>query len=112
MSANPRVAAAQEVLRRVRTEIARSLVGQTALVDRLLIGLAAGGHLLLEGPPGVAKTLAAKALAAATGLSFRRLQFTPDLLPMDLLGGEVFQPRTGDFVVREGPIFANFVLAD
>ncbi len=109
---SPVVETAFAVLARVRAELGRTLVGQSALADRLLIGLATGGHLLLEGPPGVAKTLAAKALAAAVGLSFKRIQFTPDLLPADLLGGEVYHAGSGTFTLREGPIFANLVLAD
>jgi MoxR-like ATPase len=101
-----------ETIERLRDEMSRVLVGQKRLVDRLLIGLATGGHLLLEGAPGLAKTLAAHSLAQAVGLSFQRIQFTPDLLPADLLGSEVFQPATGGFSVRRGPVFANLLLAD
>ncbi|MEM7198860.1 MAG: AAA family ATPase [Planctomycetota bacterium] len=99
-------------LRDVRREVGAVVVGQEALLDGLLIGLLADGHVLLEGLPGLAKSLAVQSLAAALGGVFRRLQFTPDLLPADLVGTQVYQPKTGDWVVREGPIFGNFVLAD
>jgi MoxR-like ATPase len=100
------------VMSEIRAEMARVLVGQAELVDGLLTGLLADGHVLLEGLPGLAKSLAAASLAQAIGGSFRRLQFTPDLLPSDLLGTHVYDPRSGEWTVREGPIFANFVLAD
>ncbi len=96
----------------VREEVERSLVGQEDLVQGLLIGVLADGHILVEGVPGLAKTLAVHALATALGGSFHRLQFTPDLLPSDLLGTHVYNNRTGEWSVKEGPIFANFVLAD
>lgn len=96
----------------LRQSLATVLVGQDALVDRLLIGLLTGGHILLEGVPGLAKTLAGRCLAQAAGLQFRRVQFTPDLLPADLLGTEVFHPRSGDFNIRQGPIFTQVLLAD
>ncbi len=99
-------------LREVVREIEKTIVGQKALVDSLLVGLLADGHVLLEGVPGLAKTLAVQSLATALGGTFRRLQFTPDLLPSDLLGTHVYNPKTGEWTVREGPIFANFVLAD
>jgi MoxR-like ATPase len=99
-------------LREVVGEIEQVIVGQKALLDGLLIGLLADGHVLLEGVPGLGKSLAVQALAQALGGSFRRIQFTPDLLPSDLLGTQVFNPRTGDWSVRRGPVFANFVLAD
>jgi MoxR-like ATPase len=101
-----------ETIDRLRGEMSRVLVGQRRLIDRLLIGLATGGHLLIEGAPGLAKTLAARSLADAVGLTFQRIQFTPDLLPADLLGSEVFQPATGSFSIRRGPIFAQILLAD
>ena len=88
------------------------LVGQRPLVDRLLIGLLTDGHVLLEGVPGLAKTLAVRTVARASGLSFRRIQFTPDLLPADVIGTQIYNPRTGEFTVRQGPVFANVVLAD
>jgi MoxR-like ATPase len=93
-------------------EVERLLVGQRALVDGLLIGLLADGHVLLEGLPGLAKSLAVQSLAQALGGTFHRIQFTPDLLPSDLLGTQVYNPQTGVWAVRQGPVFANFVLAD
>ncbi len=93
-------------------EIAKVIVGQRAMVDRLLIGLLTGGHILLEGVPGLAKTLAARTLAQGLRLSFQRIQFTPDLLPADVIGTQIFNPRTGEFTIKKGPIFANLVLAD
>jgi MoxR-like ATPase len=99
-------------LREVTAEVERVIVGQKALIDGLLIGLLADGHVLLEGVPGLAKSLAVESLATALGGTFRRIQFTPDLLPSDLLGTHVYNPKTGDWTIREGPVFANFVLAD
>jgi MoxR-like ATPase len=94
------------------TAIHRVIVGQRAMVDRLLIGLLTGGHVLLEGVPGLAKTLTVRTLARALRLHFRRIQFTPDLLPADVLGTQIYNPRTGEFTVKKGPVFANLVLAD
>ncbi|HJT77546.1 MAG TPA: AAA family ATPase, partial [Gemmataceae bacterium] len=94
------------------TEMARVIVGQRVLIDRLLAGLLTGGHILLEGVPGLAKTLAVRTLARALRLSFRRIQFTPDLLPADVVGTQIYNPRTGEFSIKKGPIFANVVLAD
>jgi MoxR-like ATPase len=88
------------------------IVGQAAVIDRLLIGLLADGHILLEGVPGLAKTLAVKTLAAAVNTTFRRIQFTPDLLPADLIGTLVYNPQTAAFNVKKGPVFANLILAD
>jgi MoxR-like ATPase len=88
------------------------LVGQRPLIDRLLIGLLTDGHILLEGVPGLAKTLAVRTVARALKLAFRRIQFTPDLLPADVVGTQIYNPRTGDFSVKQGPVFANVVLAD
>ena len=105
-------AEACEVTDRVRGELAKALIGQEELVDRLLIGLLTGGHLLLEGVPGLAKTLASRALAATIGARFQRIQFTPDLLPADLLGTEVYNPRSSGFTIRKGPIFTEILLAD
>jgi MoxR-like ATPase len=99
-------------LRDVVAEVERVLVGQPALIRSLLVGLLADGHVLLEGLPGLAKSLAAESLAAALGGTFRRIQFTPDLLPSDLLGTQVYNPQSGEWATREGPVFANFVLAD
>ncbi len=93
-------------------EIGRAVVGQRYMVERLLIGLLAGGHVLLEGVPGLAKTLTVRSLADAVGTRFQRIQFTPDLLPADLLGTLVYNQQEGSFQVKKGPIFANIVLAD
>jgi MoxR-like ATPase len=97
---------------RVRGEIQKAVVGQEPVIERLLVALLAGGHVLLEGMPGLAKTLLVKSLAASMGLDFERIQFTPDLLPSDVIGTMVFQPRDGSFQCHRGPIFANLVLAD
>jgi MoxR-like ATPase len=94
------------------TQIGKAVVGQQRLVHRLLVALLSGGHVLLEGLPGLAKTLVVRSLAQACHLSFQRLQFTPDLLPADLIGTLVYNPRSLEFVVHKGPIFANIVLAD
>ncbi|WP_395745819.1 AAA family ATPase [Prosthecobacter sp.] len=96
----------------LRTEIARVLVGQTALVDRLLVALLTNGHVLLEGVPGIAKTLAVRTLSGTLKAKFQRIQFTPDLLPADVIGTMVYHPKDGTFTPRLGPIFANLVLAD
>src|SRR5438093_1875741 len=93
-------------------EVRKAIVGQRYLLDRLLIGILTGGHVLVEGVPGLAKTLAVRSFAAAIDASFRRIQFTPDLLPADLLGTLIFNPKEGTFVPRKGPIFAQVVLAD
>jgi MoxR-like ATPase len=96
----------------VRANVARVIVGKAAAIDLLLVALLCGGHALLEDVPGVGKTMLARALAASVGLSFRRLQCTPDLLPNDVLGVSIYQPNTGVFVFQPGPVFANFLLAD
>lgn len=95
-----------------RTAMAAVLVGRTELADRLLVALLCRGHVLIEGVPGLAKTLAVKTLAGAVRADFRRVQFTPDLLPADIAGTEVYQPASGAFVVRKGPVFTNILLAD
>jgi MoxR-like ATPase len=97
---------------KLRAEIGKAVVGQDAAVERLLVALLAGGHVLLEGMPGLAKTLLVKSLASAIGIQFERIQFTPDLLPSDVVGTMVFQPKSGEFTAHQGPIFANLVLAD
>jgi len=99
-------------LQAVRASLQSVIVGQEALLDGLLIALLADGHVLLEGLPGLAKSLAVSSLARAVGGQFRRIQFTPDLLPADLVGTHVYNPKTGEWQVKEGPVFANFVLAD
>lgn len=97
---------------RLRDEISRVIVGQHYMLDRLLIGLLSNGHVLLEGVPGLAKTLSIKSLAEAIRANFSRIQFTPDLLPADVIGTMIYNQQRHEFVVRKGPIFANFVLAD
>src|SRR5271170_1445943 len=97
---------------KLRDEIGKSVIGQNAAVERLLVALLAGGHVLLEGMPGLAKTLLVKSLGASLGVQFERIQFTPDLLPSDVVGTMVFQPKTGEFSPHRGPVFANLVLAD
>ncbi len=101
-----------EPLSRIGMEIGRIVVGQHYLVERLLVGLLADGHVLLEGVPGLAKTLSVKALSGALNTQFRRVQFTPDLLPADLVGTLVYNPKEGNFSTKKGPIFANVILAD
>src|SRR6516165_4137573 len=96
----------------LRQQIGHVVVGQKYLVDRLLLGLLANGHLLLEGVPGLAKTLTVKTMAAGIQTGFQRLQFTPDLLPADLIGTLIYNPRTGEFTTKMGPIFSNLILAD
>jgi len=99
-------------LERVKAEVRKVLIGQDVMLSRLLIALLTGGHVLLEGVPGLAKTTAIKALAAAIHCKFNRIQFTPDLLPADLIGTLIYNPREGAFSTRKGPIFANLILAD
>ena len=99
-------------LAQVRSELRKQIIGQDRLLDRLLIGLISNAHLLIEGVPGLAKTLAVTTLAQAIRSSFRRIQFTPDLLPADLVGTLVYHPGSGEFTTKKGPIFANIVLAD
>ena len=93
-------------------EMKKNIVGQKDMVERLLIGLLANGHILLEGVPGLAKTLAIKTLATAIDAKFSRIQFTPDLLPADVIGTQIYSQKDENFVTRKGPVFANFVLAD
>src|SRR5215475_15240462 len=96
----------------LRQQMARVIVGQEQLVDRLIVGLLSNGHILLEGVPGLAKTLALKTLASAIGLQFQRLQFTPDMLPADIVGTMIYNPRDGSFSTKHGPIFSHLILAD
>lgn len=96
----------------LREEIAKAVVGQTKMIDGLLIGLLTGGHILIEGVPGLAKTTTVNALAKALGLDFKRTQFTPDLLPSDILGAEIYDPQQNSFKIKHGPIFTNLLLAD
>ena len=100
------------LISKIRSEISKELVGQQKLVDSLLTALLSGAHLLIEGVPGLAKTSAVKALASTVQAKFKRIQFTPDLLPADLVGTEIYRPKMGDFVTRKGPLFNNIILAD
>lgn len=97
---------------RIKGEVQKSIIGQDVVIERLLVALLSNGHVLLEGLPGLAKTLLIKSLGSAMGLDFERIQFTPDLLPSDVVGTMVFQPKEGNFRVHQGPVFANLVLAD
>lgn len=112
LALSPAASRASETLARVRAEVHRVIVGQDTLIDRLLIGMLCHGHILVEGVPGLAKTLTVSTLAQALDLRHVRIQFTPDLLPADLIGTEIFNAAEARFTVRRGPIFANLVLAD
>ena len=103
---------ASEPFRNLIHEVGKTIVGQQGLIHRMLVGLLANGHLLIEGVPGLAKTTAVACLAKAIRTDFQRLQFTPDLLPADLIGTQVYRPQSQEFVVQKGPIFANLILAD
>ena len=105
-------AAAAELPAKVKKEVGKRIVGQEAMVDRMLIGLLTGGHILLEGVPGLAKTLAVRSVAEVIRTEFQRIQFTPDLLPADIIGTMVFDQKTSEFYPRRGPLFANLILAD
>lgn len=102
----------QEKIKAVFDEMQKVVVGQEKLINRLLIGLFTGGHILLEGVPGLAKTLTVSTLANVLNLDFQRIQFTPDLLPADIVGTMIYKPKMGDYEVKKGPIFANMILAD
>jgi MoxR-like ATPase len=112
MEKNEMLAQGASLIDACRKELAKRIVGQREMVDGLLTALIAGGHILLEGVPGLAKTLAVKSLAQITGLEFKRIQFTPDLLPADLTGTLIWDQSRGSFSVRRGPVFANVILAD
>jgi MoxR-like ATPase len=109
---NEKIAQAGQFTDKIREEVGHIIVGQTAMLDRLLIGLLSNGHVLLEGVPGLAKTLTIKSLAQAIHAKFSRIQFTPDLLPADVIGTMIYNQQRNEFIVRKGPIFANFILAD
>ena len=112
-SAGPSTAPAnRELAPRIKRELHKRVVGQEAMIDRLLIGMLTGGHVLLEGVPGLAKTLTVSSLADAMDVSFQRIQFTPDLLPADVVGTSIYNQQTGEFTPKRGPIFAQVVLAD
>ncbi len=109
---NRRAKAGRDRLAPFFAEVEKVLVGQKHLVQRLIIGLLTDGHILLEGVPGLAKTLAVRSVAKSLQLEFRRIQFTPDLLPADIVGTQIYNPRSGNFSVKKGPVFANVILAD
>lgn len=109
---NEKIAIAGAFTDKLKEEIGHVIIGQSHMLDRLLIGLLSNGHVLLEGVPGLAKTLTIKSLATAIQANFSRIQFTPDLLPADVIGTLIYNQQENDFVVRKGPIFANFILAD
>jgi MoxR-like ATPase len=96
----------------LRQEINKVIIGQKYMIDRILVGLLTGGHILLEGVPGLAKSLTVSTLARTAGIEFRRIQFTPDLLPADIIGTEIYNQKTGDFLIKKGPVFCNLILAD
>ncbi len=109
---NQRVKEQSKFVHNLMSELAKIIVGQKYMVERLLVGLLSNGHVLLEGVPGLAKTTAVRALSECINAKFQRIQFTPDLLPADLVGTQVYYPKDGQFTVKKGPIFANFILAD
>lgn len=109
---NEAIKAESQVLTKALTEASRVVVGQTPMLEGILMGLLTGGHVLLEGVPGLAKTLTISTMAKVISLQFQRIQFTPDLLPTDLIGTMIFNPKTGDFAPKKGPVFTNIVLAD
>lgn len=109
---NERITQAGQFTDKLREEIGQVIIGQSQMLDRLLIGLLSNGHVLLEGVPGLAKTLTIKSLSQAIHARFSRIQFTPDLLPADVIGTMIYNQQRNEFVVRKGPIFANFILAD
>lgn len=109
---NDAVKSQSEFIPKIKEQMHQVIIGQDKLIEGLLIGLLANGHVLLEGIPGLAKTLSVKSLAAAIKAGFHRIQFTPDLLPADLLGTLIYNPQSGNFAVKKGPIFANIILAD
>lgn len=109
---NDRIGYSGKFIDNLRSEVSKVIIGQTYMLDRLLIGLLSNGHVLLEGVPGLAKTLTIKSLAQAVHAKFSRIQFTPDLLPADVIGTMIYNQQRNEFIVRKGPIFANFILAD
>ena len=110
--ATNKIAAQGELVGKIRDEVAKVIVGQEKLVDRLILALVTGGHILLEGVPGLAKTLSVNTLSKVLGLDFKRISFTPDLLPADVVGTLIYSPKTGEFTPKKGPVFANLLLAD
>ena len=112
VSLNEKIAEESVIVEDLLAEVRKVIIGQQAMIERLLIGLFTGGHILIEGVPGLAKTLTVSTLAAAVNAQFSRIQFTPDLLPADLVGTLIFNQKTGEFTPKKGPVFTNFVLAD
>ena len=110
--ATNRISAQAELVTKIREEVAKVIVGQEKLIDRLILAMVTGGHILLEGVPGLAKTLSVNTLAKALGLDFKRISFTPDLLPADVVGTLIYSPKTGEFSPKKGPVFTNLLLAD
>ena len=110
--ATDRIAAQGELVEKIRAEVGKVIVGQEKLVDRLILALVTDGHILLEGVPGLAKTLSVNTLAKVLGLDFKRISFTPDLLPADVVGTLIYSPKTGEFSPKKGPVFTNLLLAD
>lgn len=102
----------KKLIHQAREEINKVIIGQDYMIDRILTALLTGGHILLEGAPGLAKSLTASTIAKVVGVDFKRIQFTPDLLPADILGTEIYHQKTGDFIIKKGPIFSNIILAD
>ena len=109
---NERIQRESQFIDLINLEMSKVIVGQKHMTERLLIGLLSNGHILLEGVPGLAKTLAIKTLSSIIDADFSRIQFTPDLLPADLIGTMIYSQKNEEFIVRKGPVFANFVLAD
>lgn len=107
-----KIAAQSELVKKIRDEVGKVIVGQERLIERLILALVTDGHILLEGVPGLAKTLSVNTLAKALGLDFKRISFTPDLLPADVVGTLVYSPKTGEFTPKKGPVFTNLLLAD
>ena len=110
--ATNRISAQAELVTKIREEVAKVIVGQEKLIDRLILAMVTGGHILLEGVPGLAKTLSVNTLAKALGLDFKRISFTPDLLSADVVGTLIYSPKTGEFTPKQGPVFTNLLLAD
>ena len=108
---NDQISILQDKIKSVFDEIGKVVVGQEHMINRLLVGLFANGHILLEGVPGIAKTLTVSTLAKVLHLDFQRIQFTPDLLPADLVGTMIYNQKEGSFEVKKGPVFANLILA-
>jgi len=109
---NKKVEEKKEIINIIKNEIGKSVIGQKDMIEGMLIGIFSNGHILLEGVPGLAKSLAVNTVSKVLGTEFKRIQFTPDLLPADVLGTEIYNQKTGEFVIKKGPIFSNIILAD